>query len=269
MASVRRGSVSIDLVFGAYQSNTLICACLAAESPGAVALVFASGAVRNSPEYAATVSLLRAVQDAAWHRDIALLEALAPPEADVLGDALNEAGFRYLTCLRYLRRHGPPTGPRARGATDLEWVTYSPDREPLFESALERTYVQSQDCPELTGLRGTAQVLAGHRATGLFDPGMWWVACREGEPAGILLLNRVPRNHVLEVVYMGVAHAARGTGVADALMWRAVLAGADSRDSRLALAVDERNAPARRLYERWGFVEAAMRNAWIASPPKT
>jgi ribosomal protein S18 acetylase RimI-like enzyme len=32
----------------------------------------------------------------------------------------------------------------------------------------------------------------------------------------------------------------------------------------LTLAVDSSNAPARRLYARWGFVETERRLAWIA-----
>jgi GNAT superfamily N-acetyltransferase len=166
----------------------------------------------------------------------------------------------------YLKRAvslGAPSTPAPLG---LEWVPYAPDRETLFERAIQRTYVQSQDCPELTDLRETADVLAGHRATGVFDPGLWWVAMRGDEPVGAILLNRLETEPALEVVYMGVAQLARGQGVADALLARAVDQAAGIGANILTLAVDQRNTPARRLYARWAFVETGVRDAWIASP---
>lgn len=66
---------------------------------------------------------------------------------------------------------------------------------------------------------------------------------------------------------MGVAQAARGTGVADALLQWAVEAVARAGDVYVALAVDAKNTAARRLYERWDFVETGARDAWIAISP--
>ena len=81
---------------------------------------------------------------------------------------------------------------------------------------------------------------------------------------GVLLLNGIAERRALEVVYMGVAPSARGAGVGDALLERAVKVASTVGASTLALAVDERNAPARRLYQRWGFREVGLRDAWIA-----
>jgi GNAT superfamily N-acetyltransferase len=66
---------------------------------------------------------------------------------------------------------------------------------------------------------------------------------------------------------MGVAQAARGTGVADALLQWAVETVARVGDVDMSLAVDADNTPARRLYERWDFVETGARDAWIAISP--
>ncbi len=66
---------------------------------------------------------------------------------------------------------------------------------------------------------------------------------------------------------MGVAQVARGTGVADAVMQRAVEAAGRVGANSLALAVDQRNTPARKLYGRWGFIEFAARDAWIITSP--
>ncbi|UCC30555.1 MAG: GNAT family N-acetyltransferase [Phycisphaerales bacterium] len=269
LASVRRKTVSIDLLLGAYRGRELVTACLAAESPGAAALVFVPGKLETDVKYRATVATLKSLQALAWDRSIVILEVLVAPGRGVLGDLLKESGFRYLTRLRYLMRDATRKGRSFKAAHDLEWVEYAPDRELLFQRTVEETYTQSQDCPELTGLRRTAEVLAGHRATGIFDPALWWVAMRGDKPVGVMLLNRIPHRPVLEVVYMGVAHAARRTGVADALLQRALDVGARMGVVGLSLAVDQRNTPARRMYARWDFVEKGARDAWIVTSPRT
>lgn len=267
LVGVRRRARPIDLLFGAYQGDELVGACLALESPGAAALVVISRELETSANRRANVLALKAMQDVAWRRSIALLEALVTPGSRVLGDVFGDAGFQYLTRLVYLRRAWTKCGRGANVAADLEWITYTPSREPLFQDALERTYVQTLDCPELTNLRPTSDVLAGHRATGIFHPELWQVAMRGGEPVGVMLLNKIPTESALEVVYMGVAQAARGTGVADALLQWAVEAVARVGDVDVALAVDANNTAARRLYERWDFVENGARDAWIAISP--
>jgi len=269
LANVHRRTVSIDLLLGAYRRGELITACLAAESPGAAALVFVPSNLESDAKYRATVATLKSLQTLTWKQSIVLLEVLVAPGRGALADVLKEAGFRYLTRLRYLMRDVTRKVQPLKAAHDLKWVEYAPERESLFQQAVEETYVQSQDCPELTGLRRTAEVLAGHRATGIFDPALWWVAVRGEKPVGVLLLNRIPPWPVLEVVYMGVAHAARGTGVADALLQRAVDAGVRIGADMLSLAVDQRNIPACRMYARWDFVEKGPRDAWIVTSPRT
>ncbi len=268
LVGVRRRARPIDLLFGAYQGDKLVGTCLALESPGGTALVVISRELETAAKRRANVEALKALQTVAWRRSIALLEALVTPGLRVLSDIFRDAGFQYLTRLVYLRRYWTKPDQGRTPAADLDWVSYTPDREPLFIESLERTYVQTLDCPELTNLRPTSDVLAGHRATGIFDPDLWRVATRGGEPVGVMLLNRIPTEPALEVVYMGVAQTARGTGVADALLQWAVDTVARVGDVELALAVDVNNIAARRLYERWGFVETGARGAWIAISPQ-
>lgn len=265
LANVQRGTASLDLLYAAYRGSQLLSCCVAIESPGRAALVCVSHDATHGRERLATAATLRAVRDEARRRSIVLLQVLSVPGEDHLHSALEEAGFRYLTRLRYLSRG---SGERKRPTwvvEDLEWIDYAAQIESLFQDAVGRSYAQSMDCPELTGLRPIPDVLASHRATGIFEPGFWWVAKRDQEPVGVILLNSMSGRPALEVVYMGVAQPARGTGVGDALLGRAVEAVRRSGASILALAVDERNLPARRMYARWGFVETGARDAWIAS----
>ncbi len=140
---------------------------------------------------------------------------------------------------------------------------------------MRRTYAQSMDCPELTTIRPVEDALASHKAAGDFDPHLWSVVLHENRPAAVLLLSPIGEHSAFEIVYMGVAQVMRGTGVAHSLMARAVgLAGQVSAKRLapgfdLALAVDERNVPARRLYSRWGFESVGLRDAWIATFPLT
>ena len=265
----RDRGLSIDLLFGAFHGTECVSAALAVESPGRAALVFAPERVGGHGVREATTACLAALQRAAWERSIILLELLLPPDAPPLARAVQEAGFRYLTRLLYLRRSVDVQAPPTDLLNDPEWVTYTPSRADLFAEAIALSYSQSLDCPELTGLRSMADVLAGHRAAGVFDPTIWSVALRDREPIAVLLLSRLARPESVEIVYMGVAQVARGTGVANALLRRAATAAGRVGAKCLALAVDHRNQPARRVYARWGFEGFAGRDAWIATSPPT
>ena len=266
LAAADRPGCSLDLVFGAYEQGKLISACAALECPGAAAIVYVANPDKNEVKARATRASLESLRASAWGRSIRLLEILVDADGADHRNVLERAGFHYLTRLLYLRRRGDRPAFAANERSDLTWVPYTPEAVPLFCQALEASYVQSLDCPELTGLRPTTDVLMGHRASGVFDPSLWWVVTQGESPVGVLLLNRLPSRAALEIVYLGVAQLVRGTGVANALLGRAVGATRQIGVKLLTLAVDERNTPARRMYRRWFFEQTAVRDAWIASP---
>ena len=260
------GRHSVDLLFGVYAGNRLVTAVAGLTSPGAMALILFSSDLLTAERRLGVLAALKAVLAASQQRSIAILEALISPESQSQAKVLSEVGFRRLTCLRYLQRPVAAATPDSKGRCELDWVSYSPETELLFERIVEQTYVQTQDCPELSGLMPVSAVVAGHRATGVFEPGLWWTAVRDGDPVGVMLLSRLASDPALEIVYMGVAQPARRQGVAHALLDRAVACARSNGATGLTLAVDERNAPAVGLYERWGFTEFGVRDAWIASP---
>ena len=266
--SARRWSRPLDLVFGVFEREVLRSAVVALLSPGAAGLVFVP---RRSPlERSLELrEALGALQRAAWAQSAGLLESLVPPDAEAVGAMLASAGFRRLTQLVYLIRGTALPAGAAEARPDVRWIAYdeTPACLDLFCRALELSYVQTLDCPELTGTRKTAEVLAGHRATGEFEAAGWWLAEVQGRLAGVLLLNRLPHTAAMELVYVGVAQAFRGTGLADALLHRAVRVARRSGARQLTLAVDDRNTPARRMYARWDFQETLRRDAWIATNP--
>lgn len=267
LTSARQGCADLELMRGAYRAGELVSACLAVEAPGKVAMLLAPSDLATASATQATYEAACSVVAASWSRSIQLLEALISPEKPALGSLLADAGFRYLTALIYLTTRAPHCMSGPRPAAGLRWVSYSPEHEQLFGDILDRSYAQSLDCPELSGLRPASDVLATHRARREFDPGLWWVALAGDDPVGVLLLNRIPPQPGLEIVYIGVAQLSRGTGVADSLLMRTASEAERCGAKFVTLAADRRNAPARKMYARWGFVETLTREAFIATPP--
>lgn len=267
LEDIKQSANTLEMLHGAYLSGKLVGAVAAIVSPGRSALVLLPSKWTNADLVRVYSKLLESLKEAAWERSLILLQTLTRSSVNCATESLQQSGFQYLTNLDYLRYPVQASPARTSTVDDLAWVTYSGEREKLFQEALEQTYAQSLDCPELTSIRSTSDVLAGHRAAGLFEARFWWVAMRGDRPAGVMLLSRIPRSSVMEVVYMGVAQPFRRTGVAHALLSRALLAAQQESVTGLALAVDSRNVPARSFYRRWGFIHATSRGAWICQSP--
>lgn len=254
-----------DFVFGAFAEERLIAACAATTSPGGGAMAWLPAAGRMRPSWAATAACLSELLRLSRERGVRYVQALLEPDHREFAQALKQANFRYLARLLYQARAVVQKDTARTRTPALAWVSYGPKVERMFCEALSRTYAKTMDCPSFTSLRTPAEALATHRATGVHDPELWWVALRDTQPIGVMLLSRVPGASAVEVVYMGVAPEGRGTGVSDELMHRAIEAARRRGIERITLAVDSGNTPARRLYERFGFRTIAQRDAWIAT----
>ncbi|WP_169978028.1 GNAT family N-acetyltransferase [Tautonia rosea] len=191
----------------------------------------------------------------------ALVEDNAPKQTAL---DLARGGLAYVTDLLYLGRPTHDVLPIPPGVPPLEWRGYTPDRHDRFARMLERSYQGSLDMPELAGLRSLDDVLQGHLARGSFDPDRWRLGWLEGqtEPVAVLLLLAGSES-TWEVSYLGLAPEARGRGLG-----RRVLAHAleltRPHAHRLELAVDVRNLPADRLYQRCGFHAFVRRRVHLA-----
>lgn len=100
----------------------------------------------------------------------------------------------------------------------------------------------------------------------LFQPHIrFFLAHREGFAvgcAGVALCETFA-----EVKRMYVRPAARGTGVADALIARIEAATRDAGLTRLCLETGDRQLAAMRVYERAGFVRCGSFGSYAAMPP--
>lgn len=140
-------------------------------------------------------------------------------------------------------------------------------------SVLDASYQLTRDCPGLAGMRRTSDVLDGHFGISA-RPRFWLLAKQHGRALGVCLINTTTElgqrenpavRASAELVYLGIAPAARGAGIARALLDRGLQECAHARIASLSCAVDATNDPARKLYDSTGFRMTSCREALVRS----
>jgi ribosomal protein S18 acetylase RimI-like enzyme len=240
-----------DDLLGAYRQDRLMGVVLSQLQPGRTAGVWLPQAVGDAPVDARD-RLLAAACGALDARGVCLAQMLlaeCPAEDESL---LGRNGFVHLADLLYLVCLEDAL-PDVRPAAALSFEALSPSNETRLMQIVESTYHETRDCPSLNGVRAIEDVMAGYRASGVFEPSRWLVVRRGGQDVGCLLLADYPRQEQFELVYMGVMPAFRGEGhgleIARYAQWLTRRAGR----KRLVLAVDADNAPAKLAYAAAGF----------------
>lgn len=199
---------------------------------------------------------------------VVLAQTLLEPTEREARAAFMHAGFQWVGGLAYMRRSMPKRGEYSE-FIEQAWPAgvvvrrTRPGDDGAIMTAMERSYIDTLDCPELCGLRDTGDVLTSHRATGTFDPMLWWIVEIDGAPEGLMLFNPCPDQASIELVYLGLSPAARGKGLGARLLRMGLGHLAARREPTVTCAVDERNEPALRLYRAHGFSEFAHRTALV------
>lgn len=254
---------------------------------------------------------------------VTLAQALIEPGAKEVLAAYTAAGFMKLGDLAYMRRSlshevlaqmrpaaslsragendgeivfAPREGERATAVRAftvraLRQRGHSPQQiDTWLMQALDDSYIDTLDCPELCGLRTSRDVLESHRAVGQQDDRLWWVVFegagdQQGDltthtARGCVLLNATRESDAVELVYLGLGPRLRGRGLSRSLMemalrtvWalRRTIGLAPETGTPMNLtggvtcAVDTRNVPALALYERLGFVRFGVRVPMVRS----
>jgi len=142
-------------------------------------------------------------------------------------------------------------------------INYSEKTHALFARAISASYEQTLDCPGLEGVRDIEEVIAGHKAAGVFHEKYWFAVMQRETPVGALLLAPVPPSDALELVYVGLAMGARGRGLSEPLMRLALSTAKAAGCHRLTTAVDAQNTPAMRMYVRHGMQRVGSRVAMM------
>lgn len=250
-AKIPADSPSWKTLLAADRGGRMIGAAWGQIQPGRVAGIWLPQIVPGAP---ATVglSLLQAVCQQLPAQNVQLAQSLLCEEQTAEGRLLRQSGFLRIATLEYLFSMEGDF-PTVRPSSALEFVPYSPATHDRLAAVVEATYKQTLDCPQLNGLRTIDDVLAGYRAAGQFDPGLWLLVQHERQDVGCLLLTNYPDYSQWELGYMGIRPEIRGRGwgleVVRYAQWRCRQAGCP----RMVLAVDTSNGPARRMYQAAGF----------------
>jgi ribosomal protein S18 acetylase RimI-like enzyme len=253
-------NLALDLQWLIERDGQARAACMLICSPGRCGTVLLSDAIEPADHAGAASALAQLVATAGRCR-LCLVQALL--EMDFRGtDLLADVDFARIGDLHYMERLvGGPSRQRPDG--DQQWLPYGRQHHDVFAQVIEASYEDTLDCPALTGVRETEDVIAAHKAAGVFEPNGWLLLVCEGQPVGVLLLNRVVYRSALEIVYMGLIPQARGRGLGHVLVQRAIVEAQHRDVGALLLAVDARNTPARRIYMANGFVQTAERQVWL------
>jgi ribosomal protein S18 acetylase RimI-like enzyme len=202
------------------------------------------------------------------------------PDNQLISKWCGALGFEPLSTLEYLSGSLAIEDIRPNSIDDQSLVC-----EPLawddsaefgeFASLVEQTYRETLDCPLLSEHRTAIQTLRSYQSTVAFEP-MWWFRVLDKATRrmiGCLVLarhrSRDPRStrdaaeNVAEIVYMGLIPEARHRGLGSELLHRAMQVARRGDCSRIILAVDRLNHPAKSLYHRAGFDPLLSETVWF------
>lgn len=265
MAYARGSNLSLKHLWGMMDAQDGIeASVLVAPAPGRTAMMFASRA--SSPRSIAPIGgLVNAAISGLEDAPVDLAQALVDPSDRNEEEIFKAGGFRRMAELDYLERPVPRFGtvPAPEVPSGISIQPWDPANRAMLEALLERTYEHTLDCPGLSELRETSDILDGHLASGSHVPGWWLILESKGRPEGALLLNRGGDGDTIELVYLGLSVEARGRGFARLLLTHGLSLINDDSARTIVLAVDRANVPAIRLYRRAGFRFSVRRIALV------
>jgi mycothiol synthase len=260
------GQANQIVLLAARENSQFIAAQLAQSLPGRAAVVW-------QPQFADASKIAQhEISDRLFDRlttELAtagahLAQALVPLGDKQAAERFAAGGFTHAADLLYLAanldalRDEPTTPPFA-----IESFTIGEERR--LAALIDRTYVGTLDCPQLDGLRQTADVIAGYQAVGEFRPELWLIARDRAEDVGCLLMNLHPEVRHAEIVYIALIPEVRGRGWGADLIKKSVELARRAAAERIVLAVDAANQPAIRIYQALGFFEFDRRAVWVRS----
>lgn len=252
---------TVSGLWGAFRGEQLVAATLVEVRPGRTALVHPPCLPPGEPSETVEHLVAHAVAELPGY-GVKLAQALLATDHGVHAEILTKAGFQHATNLLYLvSLRG--TFPTDRVTTPLAFNEVSLRDRARLAGVIERTYVDSRDCPTIDRARDIDDVLHGYQSVGVFDSARWMIVRHQAADVGCLLLADDPSNNQWELTYMGLVPEARGRGFGVSIVRHAQwLAGQAGRE-RLVLAVDADNEPAIAVYAAAGFVTWDHRSVFL------
>ena len=237
-----------------------VAAAMIVPHPGGSAFLFHSPLEGPGVDRSALTEVVRRATGAALDGGLHFVQVSMLSGGPLHRRAAEDWGYTFVAELIYMGLDLPASQPPS-ARPELPLRRYGQFSEEELGEVILATYRQSLDCPVLLGLRTADEIIASHKASGLFRPEGWWIADAAGSSAGCVLVNDRPMEDAVEVVYLGVRPEHRGKGLARSMLLLAAEETARRGLRRVLLAADAGNAPAVRLYERMGFLPTHRR--WI------
>ncbi len=259
------GQANQIVLLAAREEDRLVAAQLAQSLPGRAAIVW-------PPQFNAANNDCESIADQLFGRlpiELAQAGAQLAQALVAIRDAqaarlFAAGGFTHAADLLYLAAN---LGDVGNGSTSLPFdvESFQVGDEERLAAVIDQTYVGTLDCPQLDGLRRTADVIAGYQAVGEFHPELWLIARHRAQTIGCLLMNLHLDVRHAEIVYVALIPEVRGRGWGKELIKRAMELAQGAGAERMVLAVDAANQPAIRIYQEIGFFEFDRRAVWVRS----
>ena len=244
------------ILLGAYRSDSLVAAVLAQSQAGRTAVAWPPRLVEGEAAETAD-ALLAAICRELEGQGLCMVHVLLETVSESDDATLRRAGFEPLAKLLYMfcpRDEFPNTRPVQSNPNDrLDFEPCDRSNHGRLAQIVEKTYMQTLDCPRLNDVRNIEDVLEGYRETGEFCPSRWLIVRHQGRDVGCLLLADHPDHDSTELVYMGILPSARGHGWGRQISQYAQWLTTGLNRPRLVLAVDSNNQPAIDMYVSVGF----------------
>ncbi len=137
------------------------------------------------------------------------------------------------------------------------------------DQLVDETFQATLDCPDLDGLRTSAEVVGGLLEAKPWDENLpWWVLCQGSTPVGCSFVNPHPKS-IYELAYVGLVPSVRGRGLGRLLVEAAMADCSRHGGEYLATAVDIQNWPACHIYRSLRFSELRELGVWLPKVAKS
>ncbi|MFN0020356.1 MAG: GNAT family N-acetyltransferase [Pirellulaceae bacterium] len=251
-----------------WRGENLAGAILAQQIEGKAATLWPPQTAGCEADPSIAGQLLSAVERELAAEGTHLCQALLAKGQEHACAALAAAGYQHPADLLYMTcesQQFPKLAPEFPG---FLLRPFQPGNEADLAQLIDETYISTQDCPSLNGLRSTLDVVHGYQHVGEFRPDRWLIlesssTLSTPRPAGCLLLSRHFPHRTMELIYVGVVPAFRQQGLGRKLTQQAQWLAAQDECERLVLAVDAANGPAVAMYSSAGFWAWEERAIWV------